>query len=260
MNVGLIGYGRMGREIEAVALTRGHKIAAVVDPSVRRRGTLRALPGKGLRGVDVAFEFTTPRTAPDNVIRLIDAGIPVVCGTTGWDGGSPALRAALKRSSAGAVVAPNFSLGMNLFYRVVGEAARVFGATRLYDPFVFESHHRGKADAPSGTALRLARVVAEADPRGGGVHSGTPEGPVPPGAVHVASIRAGHETGLHTVGFDGAHDVVSLTHRARGRSGFALGAVLAGEWVEGRRGLHGFDEVLDDLLRGPGRRTHGRTR
>lgn len=260
MNVALIGYGRMGREIEAAALSRGHRIAVVVDPTARRRGALRTLPAKRPSGVDVAFEFTTPRSACDNVARLLGAGIAVVCGTTGWDVASSALRKAAKRSRSGAVIAPNFSVGMNLFYRVVAEAARLYGGTRLYDPFVFESHHRGKTDAPSGTALRLARLVAEADPRGAGIHAGPPEAPLAKGAVHVASIRAGHEAGLHTVGFDGADDVVSLTHRARGRSGFALGAVLAGEWILERRGLHGFDEVLDDLLRGDQRRKQGRKR
>jgi 4-hydroxy-tetrahydrodipicolinate reductase len=141
---------------------------------------------------------------------------------------------------------------MALFSEVAAEAARRFLAAGGYDPFVVEFHHRGKKDAPSGTAQALAAAVASAG-EGRDVVVGLPSGPVAPGAVHVASVRAGHETGTHTVGFDGENDVVTLTHRTRGRAGLALGAVLAAEWVRTRRGVHGFDRVIADLVRGGGR-------
>jgi 4-hydroxy-tetrahydrodipicolinate reductase len=152
-------------------------------------------------------------------------------------------------------VAPNFSVGMNLFYRVVTEAARAFGSVGLYDAFILESHHRGKPDAPSGTAARLATVVQEAAPSYSTVQFGCPaEGAVSRDSIHVASVRAGHEPGVHTVGFDGPYDQISLTHRGRGRGGLALGAVLAGEWIAKRRGLHGFDRVLAEIPAKGGRR------
>ncbi len=252
MKYALVGYGRMGREIEAEASGRGHRLVAVLDPGMPHPLAVDAVRRGGPRGAEVAFEFTAPAEAERNVVSLLGAGVAVVCGTTGWNAGGTPVRRAARRSSAGAVIAPNFSVGMNLFYRVVSEAARLYGRAGAYDPFVVERHHRGKKDALSGTALRLAQVVAAAGRRE--IRAGGPEGPVPPGAVHVVGVRAGHEPGLHDVGFDGEHDTVTLTHRARGRSGFAHGAVLAAEWVRGRRGLHSFDDVLDHLLTKGGKR------
>lgn len=245
MNVVLVGYGRMGRAVEAVALDRGHRITAVVDPTAPRPDARREIDAQALSGAEAAFEFTTPSTAEDNVCALLAAGLPVVCGSTGWAGTTPRVDEAARAGKAGAVIAANFSIGMNLFYGVVAEAARTLQASGLYEPWIFEAHHRGKADAPSGTAKHLAGLLAS---RGTGIVSGFPGGAVPAGAVHVASVRAGHEPGRHTVGFDGEHDEVTLTHRARGRAGLAFGAVVAAEWLRGRSGVYGFDAVLADLL------------
>lgn len=250
MNYALVGYGRMGREVEAEAGRRGHRLVAIVDPSAEGARLRRRVDSRTLGKAEAAFEFTNAAAAEANVVALLQANVPVVCGTTGWAPTGSRLRQALRDSRAGLVHSPNFSVGMNLFYRVVREAARLFAAPGLHDPFVLEAHHRGKADAPSGTARRLCELVMEADPRVRSVQEGNPEGPLAPGALHVASVRAGHEPGTHTVGFDGAEDAVTLTHRARGRAGFAVGAVLAAEWLLGRKGFHSFDQVLDDLLKG----------
>lgn len=249
MNYAIVGYGKMGRAIESVAAARGHRLTAVVDPSAPGFDAIR-LDRQGLGGAALAFEFTTPKAAPADVRALLRAGVRVVCGTTGWT----VPRASLSRIAAarrtGAVLAPNFSVGMNLFYRVVEQAARLYGATGLYDAYVREIHHRAKADAPGGTAKLLAARLLEASGRGGRIVSGLPEGPLAPADVHLSAVRAGHEPGTHEVGFDGEHDVVSFEHRARGRAGFALGAVLAAEWLERRRGIHDFKAVLDTLLAG----------
>jgi 4-hydroxy-tetrahydrodipicolinate reductase len=244
VKVALVGYGKMGRALEAAARERGHRIAAIVDPEAA--GARRRLDPRRLGGAEVAFEFTRPDAARANVRLLLEAGIPVVCGTTGWDGRAAEVRRWARAGRTGIVVAPNFSVGVLLFQRLVEEAARRLSPTGMFDPWVLEAHHRGKVDAPSGTASKLAQVIAARF--GGPVMEGNAVLPVPRGAVHVASLRAGHETGTHTVGFEGAYDSISLTHRARGREGFALGAVLAAEWVRGRRGVHGFDAVVDGLL------------
>ena len=253
MKLALVGYGRMGREIEAVAQARGHAIVAIVDPSERGRRARRRIGVQELAGAEAALEFTTPGSAEANVLALLGCGVPVVCGTTGWEPDLIALAKATRKAKSAAVLSPNYSLGMNLFFQVVQEAARLLGSTDRFDPYVVEAHHRGKADAPSGTARRLADLVVEEDPHRWSVQVGVPEGGVPPGAVQVASVRAGHEAGTHTVGFGGEHDMIELTHRARGRAGFAAGAVLAAEWLPGKRGVHGFDRVLQDLFPG-GRR------
>jgi 4-hydroxy-tetrahydrodipicolinate reductase len=243
----LVGYGRMGRAIEQIADGRGHQRVSIIDPESSVKEAHATLSEEALRGVEIAFEFTRPGVAEANVAALLDAGVGVVSGTTGWDPGCDRIRRAAEGSRAGMVAAPNFSLGMNLFYTLVRDAGRMMGAVGGYEPFIVETHHRGKRDAPSGTARNLARLMQEMG--GWPVHEGDPGGDgVASGTIHVASVRSGFEPGTHTVGFDGEHDVVSLRHRARGRGGFSLGAVLAGEWIVGRRGAHDFQEVLDDLL------------
>jgi 4-hydroxy-tetrahydrodipicolinate reductase len=254
VRVAIVGYGKMGREVEAAAVARGHAVVQRIDVAGGGRGVRRRLDAAAVRRADVAFEFTAPAAAEANVVALLEAGVAVVCGTTGWSLSSPAVAAASRRAGKGAVIAPNFSVGMALFAQVVSEAASRFLAAGDYDPFVLEAHHRAKKDAPSGTALRLAASVAAAAPARAEVVAGLPTGPVRPGAVHVASVRAGLEPGTHTVGFDGLHDVITLCHRARDRGGLALGAVLAAEWVAGRRGVHGFESVVAEWIRGGGRK------
>jgi 4-hydroxy-tetrahydrodipicolinate reductase len=243
----LVGYGRMGRSIEQQADSRGHVRVAVVDPATAEQGAHAAIKRPALAGAEVAFEFTSGCVAQENIIALLEADVAVVCGTTGWkQAGS--LDEAARKSGAGAVVAPNFSVGMNLFYRLVREAGRLYGAAGLHEPFIFESHHRGKVDAPSGTARQLASILLEVDPRLQRVQEGNPEGRMPDGTLHLASLRVGSEPGSHTVGFDGEFDKIVLSHGARSRAGFALGAVLAAEWLQGKRGLHAFEEVLQDMI------------
>ena len=254
MKFGLVGYGKMGRAIEASALARGHTLGPIVDRAGRDRRIVRTIGDASWRGVAVAFEFTEPGAAKDHVVELLRRGIPVVCGTTGWDAADAAVRRAARAAKAGAIIAPNFSVGMGLFYAAVADAARRYLMVGGYDPWIAEWHHRAKADAPSGTAKRLAALVALAGPAGASVCSGLPVAPIAPGDVHVAAVRAGSQPGRHLVGFDGPHDAVTFEHVARGREGFADGAVRAAQWLRGRRGLHGFDEVLDDLARGPRQR------
>ena len=196
---------------------------------------------------DQSWRRRAPSAAEENLLALLGCEVAVVCGTTGWTPG-PGLREALDGAAAGVVVAANFSIGMNLFCRVVTQAGRLYGAIGSHDPFVLEAHHRGKRDTPSGTARQLARLLVEADPRLDSIHEGNPSCPLPANVLQVASLRAGSEFGSHTVGFDGEHDRVVLRHDARGRAGFALGAVLAAEWLSGRSGAHDFDEVVDSLI------------
>jgi 4-hydroxy-tetrahydrodipicolinate reductase len=239
MKYALVGYGKMGRAIEVEASARGHACCVVVDKSARGRRIGRAIDDASWRGVVVAFEFTRPDAAKDNVVALLRRGVPVVCGTTGWDAGDAEVRKAARESATGCVIAPNFSVGMSLFYAAVDRAARSYLAVAGYDPWVAEWHHKMKADAPSGTARRLAATIEAA--AGGGT-------------VPVVAVRAGHEFGRHVVGFDGPDDAVTLEHVARGRAGFARGAVLAAEWIRGKRGVHGFGDVVADLVRGARRR------
>jgi 4-hydroxy-tetrahydrodipicolinate reductase len=170
-----------------------------------------------------------------------------VTGTTGWTP-DDALRERVRRAGVGVVHAANFSVGVHALYRIAERAARILGAIGGYDPAVSEIHHRAKRDVPSGTARRLAEIVGGALGSGGPAVLGHAPGPIAAGAVHVVGLRAGGEPGTHTVLFDGSEDRIELWHRARGRSGFAAGAVLAAEWIDGRTGWYGFEETLDDVL------------
>lgn len=239
MNYALVGPGRMGLAVDAEAGRRGHT----------RVATARGPRFGDLGGATLAFEFSRGEAAEANVAALIDAGLHVVCGTTGWRP-SAGLLARARAADRGVIVAPNYSVGVNVFLRVCAHAAALLGRAGLHDPFVVEMHHRGKRDAPSGTALRLARMVQEADPRVSSIVAGHPDGRLPDGALQVVGIRAGGEPGTHRLGYDGAYDRIVIEHASRDRAAFAVGAVLAAEWLDGRAGLHDFDETIDDLLGG----------
>lgn len=227
MNIALVGYGKMGRMIEQVALSKGHRISARFDIDNNANG--KGLTAANLQDTDVAIEFSTPETVIDNVVHLLENSIPVVVGTTGWSAQSAEVRALVDRHHGALVHSPNFSLGVNLFFRIADEVAKILSPYEEYDPFIFESHHRMKKDAPSGTALKLTDVVRRS------LAMRTPQ-PV--------SLRAGHIPGTHELGFDSAADTIRIVHTARNREGFASGAVLAAELLSRRKGFFEFTELL----------------
>ncbi len=235
MNVALAGHGQMGREVDAVLRERGHSPVPVL-----RGGGFPA-------GCPVGIDFTAADAVVPNVTRALAAGARYVVGTTGWDAQRDEVRKRVEEADGGLVYGSNFSVGMNLFYRIVREAAALMARFADYDPYVLERHHRKKKDAPSGTARVLADIVASSGgPRREAITSLGPEALGGP-QFNVASVRAGGIVGDHTVGFDSGGDEILLEHRARSRRGFALGAVLAAEWIATRSGFHAFDAVLDDL-------------
>lgn len=236
MKVALVGYGKMGREAEAVLRERGHSPVPVLLGS--------AFPKDCAVGID----FTRGDDVPKNVQAALAAGARYVIGTTGWDESRVEVQKLVDKHKGGVVHAANFSLGVNLFYRVVRDAAGILARLPDYDPYVSERHHRQKKDAPSGTARALAQIVERAY---GGKRKPAEQlqGALPKDAFHVVALRAGGIVGEHTVGFDSGGDEILLEHRARSRRGFALGAVLAAEWIATRTGFYTFEAVLDDLLR-----------
>jgi 4-hydroxy-tetrahydrodipicolinate reductase len=231
----VVGYGRMGREVESVLRERGHE--AVPVP----RG--QAYPADAVVGID----FTKAEAVPENVRRAVEAGSRYVVGTTGWEAHRPDVERQVKGAGSGLVHAANFSLGVNLYYRVVRQAAALLARFPEYDPYLLERHHRQKRDAPSGTARALAATLEKAyGPR---LRAATElGGALPPDRFHVAAVRAGGIVGDHTVGFDSGGDEILIEHRARSRRGFALGAVLAAEWIATRSGVYVFETVLAELL------------
>lgn len=242
LRVALIGYGKMGKEVERVAVDRGMEIAARIDidsPSLQTAETRKA---------DVAIHFAIPSTVRSHVEELAKIGKPVVIGTTGWQKEYAAVRSIAESSGIGIVHASNFSVGVNILYHLLKEAGRLFDRFDEYDVAVHEVHHKDKLDAPSGTALALADILLKTIARKKGLLAGSPEGKIRPEQLQVSSGRYGSVVGMHRVTFDSAADSIEIVHTAKNRTGFALGAVVAAAWVRNKKGMFTFDDVLADLL------------
>ncbi|MBM3801812.1 MAG: 4-hydroxy-tetrahydrodipicolinate reductase [Acidimicrobiia bacterium] len=249
MKIALIGYGKMGRELERAAQKRGHSVAARIDPTLEL-GATTEISLRTIGAADVCLEFTHPEAATANIEQVVRLGKPLVVGTTGWYRHLPEVEKWVSQWKTGLVYAPNFSLGVNLFYRVAAGAARLFHRFDEYDVCGAETHHRLKADSPSGTARQLANVVLEHFPRKKRLVVDSLNRPIEPEEFHLVSLRAGSFPGTHSLFFDSAADTLELTHTARSRAGFASGALLAAEWIVGKQGVYTFENVLEDLLGG----------
>jgi len=231
LRIAVIGDGKMGRLVAALAAEQGIEVCAVFGrDTVATIGITRAT----LNRADVAIEFTEPSAAAANVRACLAAGCAVVSGTTGWDAERAVVETHARAGGGALLWAPNFSLGVHLFTRLVAEAARLAHAAGGFDAHLIETHHTAKKDAPSGTARHLAHAAETA--------SGAP--------VPVTSVRVGSVPGTHELILDGAFEQVRLVHEARDRRVFALGALVAARWLVGRHGVF----TLDDVVSSPGGR------
>ena len=227
LRVVIIGYGRMGKAIEALAGAHDCEIVDRLDIHNNRSG--EGLTPDLLQNVDVAIDFSTAEATASNLGRLAAVGVNAVIGTTGWGDREPTMRQLVGDAGIGVVVAANFSLGVNLFLGIVERAAALLEPHDDFGAWIHETHHALKVDAPSGTALAL-----EAAMRGSGYTT----------AIDIASTRVGSVPGVHTVGFDGPFETITLTHTTRSRSTFARGALEAAQWVKGRKGWFTMRDVL----------------
>jgi 4-hydroxy-tetrahydrodipicolinate reductase len=227
MRVALVGLGKMNRILAQLAVERGHAVATVIEAEENRRG--EALTPERLSGVDLVFEFTRPDAAAGNLLRLARLGQRVVTGTTGWLDRLPEVRGMVMEHGGALLFSPNFSPGVQLFLRAARDLAGRFEGRAGFDGFVVESHHAAKRDAPSGTAVSLRAALRSGDPGR---------------EFPVTSIRGGHIPGTHTVVYDAPFETIRLEHEARSRQVFAAGALLAGEWLQGRTGVFTFEQML----------------
>jgi 4-hydroxy-tetrahydrodipicolinate reductase len=219
MRLLLVGYGKMGQLVEQMAVAQGTEIASRIDVG---RGDWSA-------PADVAVDFSTAEALTDNFPRYVQRKLPVVIGTTGWADLQALFRQEAERAGLGVVASANFSIGANLFEMMASHAAHLMRQHPNYGAWIHEAHHATKRDAPSGTALLLRDAMTRA-------------GYDRP--IDISSTRAGAIPGIHTVGFDGLSDTIELTHTARDRRGFASGALLAAQWIQGRRGWFSMMDVL----------------
>lgn len=230
MKIALIGHGAMGKLIERLATEKGHEIGVVIDEADAAATADEV--AANLRDVDVAIDFTTAEAVRRNVEACMIVGIPLVEGTTGWNSERDVIEKLVRDADGSFVFGANFSIGVNLFYRVVDHASELFAKFSEYEVFIEEQHHSRKKDAPSGTALKIKDVVARHIKHDFG----------------VSATRAGNIPGTHRVGFDGPADQILLEHIARSREGFAAGALMAAEWILGKKGFYEFTDVIDEVL------------
>jgi 4-hydroxy-tetrahydrodipicolinate reductase len=230
LGIAIVGYGKMGRAVERLAPEHGCEVIRIVRSA--ENSNAQALTHESLAGIDAAIEFTNPSAAPQNLRRLIECGVPVVTGTTGWFKELPQLRELAESKNGSVVWGPNFSVGLHHFRATVAEAARRFAREEAYGAWGWEIHHAAKKDAPSGTLLALAEDISRSG------YSRT---------VSLSANRAGSVPGTHEIGFDSAEDTITLRHTARSRDGFARGALRAARWLAGKKGFFEFREIVDEL-------------
>jgi 4-hydroxy-tetrahydrodipicolinate reductase len=236
MKIALIGYGKMGHEIERIALERGHKIVSTIDV-----GNPEDFNSKNFHSADVAIEFTRPETALSNYRKCFAANVPVVSGTTGWIEQMDEVRQACAQGQT-FFYASNFSLGMNIFFSINKKLAEIMNAFPIYDVRMKEVHHTQKLDAPSGTAITLAEDILEKLDR---KTRWVKETPHTSEELSIASERTGQVPGFHEVIYDSAVDVITISHDAKNRSGLALGAVLAAEFTIQKKGFLGMNDLFN---------------
>ena len=234
MKIALIGYGKMGRMIEKIALDRGHEIVCKID--VDNQSDFGSAE---FASADVAIEFTTPKTAVGNIERSFAAGVPVVCGTTGWLEQMDHIKDLCEQTKGALFYASNYSLGVNIFMAVNRYLAKIMNGFKQYDPTINEVHHIHKLDHPSGTAITLAEgIMSQLERKNAWTEEVDAEG------LLITHQREGEVPGIHTITWDSAEDTISMRHEAKGREGLALGAVAAAEWLAGRQGFYTMADML----------------
>ncbi len=226
MRIAIVGYGKMGRMIERIAMDRGHEIGLKLDEF--NNSGFAGITAENFRGIDVAIDFSIPDAAVENIERIAALKVNQVIGTTGWVDRMDHVCSVVDQAGIGLVWSPNYSVGVNAFFRIVAETAKLLSGAPEYEAWAWEIHHSAKKDAPSGTLLKLVEEMKK---------SGYQK------PVDVGSNRAGTIAGTHEIGFDCAADTITLRHTARSREGFALGAVKAAEWVVGKSGFHEFGDI-----------------
>lgn len=248
MKIAIIGYGKMGHAIEEMARVQRIEIASIIDPTAPG-ATHTSITKEALQHADAAIDFTAPKSAIANIEKVADLGKNMVIGTTGWTDHLEEAKNIVKKNKTGFVYSPNFSIGVNLFFRMVKNASVLMGSFPNYDPFVYEIHHRQKTDAPGGTAKMLGEIVVKNIGRKKRMtFDRINDRKIDPEELHVASIRAGYIPGTHVVGFDGEADTIELKHTARSRTGFAEGAITAAKWINGKKGFYTLEDVISEIV------------
>lgn len=236
MKIALIGYGKMGHIIENIARSRGHEIVSIIDIN-----NAQDFDSEAFKSAEVAIEFTRPESAIGNIRKCFAAKVPVVCGTTGWVAEIETIKKEMAQADATLFWASNFSIGVNIFFAVNSYLAKIMNDFDNYNASITEIHHIHKLDAPSGTAITLAEGILDNVQR---KTQWVKEEETKPTDLAIKSVREGEVPGTHIINYDSAVDGITITHEAKSREGFALGAVLAAEFTAGKKGFLGMKDLL----------------
>lgn len=241
MKLAIIGYGKMGHVIERIARERGHEIVSIIDAD-----NTADFDSPAFASADVAIEFSTPATAFDNCSTALDRGVKVVSGTTAWADRLPEIKAICDSQGATFFWSSNYSLGVNIFFAINRYLATIMSGFPQYTPEMTEIHHIHKLDHPSGTAISLAEGIMQSDPA---VTSWTENPEAPAGSLVINHIREGEVPGTHIIKWDSPVDTITIEHSAKSREGFALGAVIAAEWIKDRKGFLTMDNLMHSFIK-----------
>ncbi len=233
MNIAIIGYGKMGHEIEKIARAKGMHIISIIDPN-SSSANYRDIDEESLHNVDVCIDFTEPSAVIENIKKISKLGKNIVVGTTGWYNHLEEAKKIVNQNNVGFIYASNFSIGVNIFFKIIENAAKIINSIDAYDVFGYELHHSKKLDVPSGTAKTIEQILVKNINR--------------KKEVPFAAVRSGTIPGTHVVGFDSAADTIELKHTARNREGFALGAVMAAEWINGKKGFYEINDMMKEII------------
>ena len=251
MNVVLTGFGKMGKEIYSVLENRGHNVIGVIDPfSLDKRVTNKTIEASCFENADVVIDFSSPENAVENIKKYMDFSIPAIIGTTGWLDGLDCVKAYGEGKDLRIMYSGNYSIGVALFLKLCRKAGELYGKVAGYDASIYEIHHTEKKDSPSGTALMVASALMETMEGKKKILLGNSEGKIEKDSLQISSMRVGKTPGVHSVIIDSDADTITLTHTARSRAGFALGAVMAAEWIKDttKRGILTLDDYLNETF------------
>lgn len=240
MKLALIGYGKMGRAIEQAAIKKGHEIVSKIDP----KETHTIITAESLNEAEICLDFSRPDQVVTNILQAASLGKSLVVGTTGWYDKIPEVKKIVEKYQIGLVYAPNFSIGVQLFLKLVEQAALLVNGHAEYDIAGFEAHHAKKMDIPSGTAQSMMAALLKNLSRKTKIKINSLEKPLEKEEIHLTSLRCGSIPGEHRVIFDSDYDTLEIRHSARSRIGFAYGAVVAAERLQGKKGFFHLDEIL----------------
>jgi 4-hydroxy-tetrahydrodipicolinate reductase len=249
VNIVISGYGRMGQIIEQKAKEKGHFIISTVDP-IATGASNKFLSSDILKEADVVIDFSIPETALKNAEIVCSAGKKIVMGTTGWYSNMNNMQELVSTKGSAIIWSGNFSLGVNIFFAILSRASEIMNSFSEYDPFIHEFHHNKKADSPSGTASMMGDIVINSIDRKSVIVSEELKRQISPEELHISSTRGGSIPGTHLLTFDSPVDTIELKHTARGREGFALGAIKAGEWIMNKNGFFNINNMMQDIIKG----------